>query len=81
MTRSVTASSRCLSAAAAAALVAGAAGLTAAQVSTMSAAIISDFGMQAQYGVVRARAQRRATRAALWQCGAMFVEVDLARGG
>ena len=73
---------RILSAAAASLLTArGAAGLTTAQVSTMSAAIISDFGMQAQYGVVRARAQRRATRAALWQCGAMFVEVDLARGG
>jgi len=40
-----------LSAAAAALLARGAAGLTAAQVSTMSAAIVADFGMQAQYGV------------------------------
>jgi len=51
-----------LSAAAAALLARGAAGLTAAQVSTMSAAIVADFGMQAQYGVVRARALRRRRR-------------------
>ena len=62
MARSATASTRILSAAAAALAAVGAAGLTAAQVSTMSAAIVADFGMQAQYGVVRARAQRRAMR-------------------